>query len=47
MESHGFHLTGSLSKEIKWIGKYYSDNILSQLLLFGCRQSSTNDRPCR
>jgi hypothetical protein len=28
---HGFHVIQSLPKGIKWTGKYYSDNILSQI----------------
>jgi hypothetical protein len=28
---HGFHVIQSLSKGIKWTGRYYSDNILSQI----------------
>jgi hypothetical protein len=28
---HGFHVTQSLGIGIKWTGRYYSDNILSQI----------------
>jgi hypothetical protein len=29
--SHGFHAVQFLPKGIKWTGRYYSDNILSQI----------------
>jgi hypothetical protein len=32
---HGFHVIQSLSKGVKWTGRYHSDNILSQIAAHG------------
>jgi hypothetical protein len=46
--AYGFHVIQSLSKGIKWAGRYYSDNIFFfDCCSSGCRQSSKNDHPCR